>query len=563
MTPDELLGLLEHMRQTGSDGALVEAKACRDNLSKNVWESISAFANTQGGWVLLGIDEASGFTPTTQFNAQRVVDQLVDGMGKGNPTGARLTNPPDFQIERHTVDDQTVVAVRINEAPPGSKPCYITARGLVGGSYKRIDDKDVRLTATEIFAFQHVLTATHADRQSVPDSSVEDLDKDLSGRLLEAHRGTRALSGTTGLQEQLRRLNVVTRDGTLSLAGALTVGSFPQQFFPRLIIDVAVHPGIEKSPADSTTRFLDRVLCDGPLAQAVNDAVAAVARNLRTTSVVSGAVRTDEPEIPLEVLREAIANAILHRAYDPPFQGQPVTVDVFADRVVVANPGGLWGGRTLENIGNGQSDCRNQFLLKILMALPLATGEGTVAEGNGSGVPFMVNTMKARALAAPEFAATPDRVEVTLARHGAAITAVHEWAVKAADRPLQREEESLLLALRENGEMTVQRLHALLKIDSDQVRSQLRALGRDGLVETCGPENYRLTAPYRLRSGGVDQEVLDALSAAEPLSIHAVADATGKSVNSLRPILRKLVQSGQVEPTAPPQSRHRRYLRRT
>ncbi|MBK9102948.1 MAG: hypothetical protein IPM90_16120 [Austwickia sp.] len=67
-----------------------------------------------------------------------------------------------------------------------------------------------------------------------------------------------------------------------------------------------------------------------------------------------------------EVLREAIANAVVHREYHELFRGEPVTVDVYPDRVVVANPGGLWGGKTEENLDDGTSRCRNQTLMQLL-----------------------------------------------------------------------------------------------------------------------------------------------------------------------------------------------------
>ena len=72
----------------------------------------------------------------------------------------------------------------------------------------------------------------------------------------------------------------------------------------------------------------------------ISDAVAAVAKNLRRTSTVQGVSRVDSLEIPEEVLREAIANAVIHREYGDRFCGQSIAVDVFDDRIEVTNPGG-------------------------------------------------------------------------------------------------------------------------------------------------------------------------------------------------------------------------------
>src|SRR5699024_229610 len=112
---------------------------------------------------------------------------------------------------------------------------------------------------------------------------------------------SRALRGTRTRQEQLFRLNLTDRQGGVRFAGLLAAGQYPQQFFPRLLIDVTVHPGNEKS-LPGELRFLDRVECTGNLLEAVNDAVSAVTRNLRTYSVIEGSGRRDMLEIPVIVL---------------------------------------------------------------------------------------------------------------------------------------------------------------------------------------------------------------------------------------------------------------------
>ncbi|WP_226839119.1 ATP-binding protein [Bifidobacterium subtile] len=105
-------------------------------------------------------------------------------------------------------------------------------------------------------------------------------------------------------------------------------------------------------------RFLDRVLCDGNMPEAIEQAVEATAKNLRTPTLVSGAGAKTDTEIPREVLREVIANAVIHREYGDFFLGESVSVDIYPDRVEVSSPGGLWGGVTPDTIGNGESRCQ-------------------------------------------------------------------------------------------------------------------------------------------------------------------------------------------------------------
>lgn len=133
----------------------------------------------------------------------------------------------------------------------------------------------------------------------------------------------------------------------------------------------------------------------------ISDTVAAVAKNLRRTSTVQGISRIDSLEIPEEVLREAVANAVVHREYGDRFCGQSIAVDVFDDRIEVTNPGGLYGGKTRESLFDGSSRCRNATLVKLMSIVPLPDGAGSPAEGNGSGIPMMIDAMRAHGLPSP------------------------------------------------------------------------------------------------------------------------------------------------------------------
>ena len=89
---------IARLRKQHNDDGDYEAKSCQRSLSKDVWESISAFANTHGGTLLLGLDEHNGFTCVQDFHLDRVRDQLIEGMGDGGRDGIRLSNPPKYDV---------------------------------------------------------------------------------------------------------------------------------------------------------------------------------------------------------------------------------------------------------------------------------------------------------------------------------------------------------------------------------------------------------------------------------------------------------------------------------
>ena len=185
-------------------------------------------------------------------------------------------------------------------------------------------------------------------------------------------------------------LHVARRDGNgvlrPTVAGIMAMGRFPQKFFPRLNVTFTAFPGTTRTErVDERRRFLDSQTIIGPIPVMVEDAVAAVTRNMRTGAVIEGAFRRDVPDYPPVAVREAMSNALMHRDYSPDARGSQVQVNLFADRLEILNPGGLFGDVTVDTLGEaGMSSSRNQYLSNILETTPYSDG-GYVVENRGTG----------------------------------------------------------------------------------------------------------------------------------------------------------------------------------
>ena len=562
MNDYELKETIARLRLQGNDDKRTEAKKCERQLSSDVWETVSAFGNTAGGTLLLGLDQETGFKTVAEFDIEKSIEQFVSGM---DAKQGKMTNPPQYSLSRIPFEGGQVLAIELSETDPALKPCFISARGVQNGSFKRVADKDMKLSATEIFALQNAMVPSPADREVVPEASAADLDDDVIARIIDNEKinHPKALKGARTKKAQMARLNVTDQNGNVRLGGLLAAGAYPQQFFPKLAVDVMVHPDIVKSTPEGP-RYLDRTVCEGNLGEVIDDAVAAIAKNLRRISTVEGSGRKDELEIPEEVLREAVANAVIHREYSPRHVGQSVTVDVFPDRIEVSNPGGLWGGKTLDNIADGTSACRNAVLMRLMSSVDLPSGTSRPAEGGGGGVPFMIRTMQSKTLIAPDFKADIDRFTVRLGRSGAEIAANREWIAKTTQRSLSLHEQSLLLTMRKMGNSTVQELHRTLMIDSDEIREAAARFEREGIVSRIAADTYKMLADDSGNHPTPETEeiLLSILQTDKPLSIREIADLMGKTVPSMRYHVNKLVDMGLAVPTASSTSRNRKYLRR-
>lgn len=562
MNSKELTEIVKKLRFQRNDDENIEAKKCEAKLSSDVWESVSAFGNTSGGLILLGLDQESGFTVPPKFDIEKSIEQFVSGM---QPKNGKLTNPPQYDLARVDFEGSQVLAIRIDEVDLAQKPCFITSRGVGNGSYKRVADKDMKLSATEIFALQNALVPSPADREVVPEASISDLNEETIRIIVENEKinHPKALRGAKTSQAQMARLNITDQNGKVRLGGLLAAGSYPQQFFPKLVVDVMVHPNIEKS-APTGPRYLDRTVCEGELGEVIEDAVAATAKNLRRISIVEGAGRKDELEIPEEVLREAIANAVIHREYGPRHVGQSVAVDIYPDRVEITNPGGLWGGKTLDNIADGTSLCRNSALMRLMSAVELPGGTGRPAEGGGGGIPFMIRLMQSKTLTAPDFEADINSFKVRLGRSGTEITANRRWIDRVTKRELSQHEQSLLLTMKKMGTSTIQELHRSLMIDSDEIRDSVSRFEREGIVSRVCADTYKMLADDTGQhpTPEVKDILLSILQTDKAFSIQEIAEMMGKTVPSTRYHVKKLVEAGLAIPTASSTSRSRKYLRK-
>ena len=434
MNENELAGLLESLRRTGSDDLSVEVKESATTLSRDVWETVSAFANTAGGIIVLGVSERAGFVPVANFETEKVLNQFVAGMGDAGGRG-KLANPPKYTIERVELRGTVVLVITIEELDPSSKPCYVIERGAQGGSYKRIDDKDVPLSSTEVLALSSYERTSPSDRDAVPGAVAGDLDEALVDRTIERAFSLtpRAMRGAPDKKTKLERLNFLDSQGNVTKAGLLAAGAYPQQFYPKLFIDVAVYAGTQKGAAGSL-RFMDRTICEGTLGEMIC--------------------------------------------------GQSIAVDVFDDRIEVTNPGGLYGGKTRENLFDGSSRCRNATLVKLMSLVPLPDGVGSPAEGNGSGIPMMLDAMRAHGLAEPLFCPGFDRFKVVLYRS----------KVEQVDHG----GDLIVAALKRNGELGTRELAECTGLTVSQVRTRVNALIAQGKLEptaaaTSRNRKYRLT----------------------------------------------------------------------
>ena len=127
------------------------------------------------------------------------------------------------------------------------------------------------------------------------------------------------------------------------------------------------------TPADKV-HILDRKDFDGGVVADIEDAMRFIERNTRTAYRIEGLRRQNIPEYPMEAVREAITNAVMHRDWF--FDGANVFVELYADRIEVISPGSLPKGLTLADLGR-KSIRRNPLIADLLHRIDFIEKAGT------------------------------------------------------------------------------------------------------------------------------------------------------------------------------------------
>jgi ATP-dependent DNA helicase RecG len=573
MVAVELAEIVADLRAVGVEFEDVEVKRASGGVPQSLAETMSAFANTRGGIIILGLDERAGFAAVGVSDPAAVRDEVA-GVARSKLTPALAPS-----IEIVPFEGAALVVVEIGALPLSQRPCYVTTRGVYNGAFIRVGDGDQRLTPYEIDRLRENAGQPRWDEELVSQATTQDLDQGAVLRLIAAARrnSPQAFAGLTE-QESLVRLGVLVPDEDAlipSLAGLLSVGAYPQQFFPQLMVSLAVYPNDDPGePGPGGIRFLDSAAVGGNVPTMVNDAVQAVLRNLRRASRIVGVGREDLWEIGPDVIREAIVNALMHRDYSPQSRGTQIQIELFPDRLTVTSPGGLFGNVRLETLGESRtSTSRNARLAALLQEAGDPFTGRPVAENRGSGIRLMISQVRRDTGVVPLFSANLDFFRVTIPRTSPVTSEFREWAAQLSGGLKLSQAQISALALAKAGYHVDAALMRRLGLNAAGARRELGQLVDLGFLlprKARDDGSYRLSPGLPEASAGLESErgnsvgsrIFAVLNEAESLTREELQQATGASRSGVTRALDELIANGLVEATAPPRSPNRRYRRK-
>ncbi|MEU9887745.1 ATP-binding protein [Sphaerisporangium sp. NPDC051011] len=170
MLDGELAEIVADLRTLGGDIADVEVKTSRTELPKTTRETLSAFANTHGGVLILGLDETKGFAPTGVRDPAKLAGDLASLCSTDMEPALRpLTRVHDFEGSK-------IIVAEVPEVDPSQRPCFYKGAGMTRGSFIRVGDGDRRLSSYEVQVMLSSRGQPREDEQGVPGTGLTMLD---------------------------------------------------------------------------------------------------------------------------------------------------------------------------------------------------------------------------------------------------------------------------------------------------------------------------------------------------------------------------------------------------
>ncbi|MCC4267015.1 MULTISPECIES: ATP-binding protein [Microbacterium] len=573
MDATELTELVRRLRAIGSDLTDVEVKRAEGGLPRSLRETLSAFSNTAGGTVILGLDEASGFSATGLHDPAAMADNFASMCSTElEPPVRAITNVVEFEGVH-------LLVAEIPEIDASLKPCYYRGQGMNSGSYVRVNDGDHRLTPYEVQTLVANRGQPLEDTAPLTNLTLDELDEQLVESFYARLRRSRPHAfASLAREDALIRSRAVSRteQGLVpTLGGLLALGKYPQEHYPQLAATLVVYPTDDGPDVASGTRFLDNVTLEGPLPVIAADALTAIRRNMKRRSTVDGIGRTESWEYPEAALREAIVNALVHRDLSPAARGTQVQIEMYPSKIIVRNPGGLFGPVSVDDLADdGTSSSRNSFLLKMLEDITLPGDPRTVCENRGSGIRTMVESLRAAGMSVPRFEDKISSFSVTFPNHTLLDDETVAWIQGLAEQGLTDSQHIGLAMLHKNGTIDNPTYRNATGVDSRVATAELQDLVSRELLEQVGTRRwteYRLSARSRTAPSEPEHKlpprdrrklILDAIEN-DKLSRAEISGRTGLNKQVVIHWLRILRQEQQVRIVGgeSPQSRNVRYER--
>ncbi|HOD41777.1 MAG TPA: putative DNA binding domain-containing protein [Candidatus Wallbacteria bacterium] len=340
-------------------------------------KTLTAFSNTAGGKIVIGVNSAGKIEGIDCADKTEYQDRISNII---HDTIHPAVMP---EIYSYNIDGKNILIIEVFPGP--LKPYFLKSRGKSDGVFIRIGATNKKADSEYIQELERQRKNISYDEEIAPADDARDFDAASFRKLIGEMTGKKNITEREFLS--LKLLKEVNGRKKLTNAALILSGA-------------AAHSRIKcaRFKGNSVSVFIDRKDLDGDIFAQLDDAVKFLKFNLNLKGEIKNDLRRkDSYEIPIEAIREALINAIVHRDYA--ITGSDIKISVFDDTVEILSPGSLPNAITIEEILRGRSEIRNKVLARIFK-------EANMIEQWGTGVRRIIKSCSDAGLRPPEFIET-------------------------------------------------------------------------------------------------------------------------------------------------------------
>lgn len=480
----------------------IEAKKALGGLPRSIWETYSAFANTLGGVILLGVEEHAdkSLHCVDLPDPEGMVKEFWDAVN--NPNKASVNILSDKNVQIRVVDGNRIIEITIPRAQRYDRPVYVDGNPL-RGTYRRNGEGDYRCTKEEVQAMMRDAAIKTQDMTLLESMELDVFDYDSVRRYRNRMKNHRPGHVWEELEDEdfLYKLGAVGRgaDGKLhpTAAGLLMFG-FEYEIvkeYPNYFLDY-------QERMDESTRWTDRIVStSGDWSGNVFDfyfrVYQRIAQDIKVPFKMENGERVDDTPVHV-ALREALANCLVNADY---YGSRGLVIIKQKDSITISNPGGFRIDIQTA-ISGGVSDPRNAALIKMFNLI-------NIGERAGSGIPNIYRIWRKQGWQEPTIAENfePERISLVLPLEKSADkkplieTADKKALIKTADKRKSAKAkgqcEEIITYLTIHVSAKNSDLAKLLGLKPTRVRELLKGLIAEGIVVSEGDRKNRV---YKLKS---------------------------------------------------------------
>ena len=456
-------------------------------VPEEFWPTYSAFANTHGGTIILGLrQKGEQFQIEGIANPAKVRRELFDQLNNRQKVSVNLLS--DAQVVETVIDGRILLVIEVPRATRQQRPIHLSGNPFGGNAYFRLNEGDRRYTDEQVKRLLAEQVEDSRDSRIVRGTGLDDLDPET----LRAYRQVFAsrepghpwvATSDDVFLHQIGgwRRSRETGEQGLTLAGVLMFGPMQliQEELPHYLLDYQ-----ERPEARTEQRWIDRLTLDGKWSGNLYDfyrkVYAKLTADLKVPFRLEQGERKDETPVH-EALREALVNTLVHADYS---ERASVLVVKRPDLFGFRNPG-LMRIPVEVALHGGEHDCRNRLLHQMFRYI----GAGEQA---GSGIPKILRGWRSQHWRPPRLYETQEPYAQTLLElrmldlFPAGVLETLRTAFGATFDVLGQHERTALALAASEGTVTHARLREVADGHPVELSRSLRSLTEAGILASSG-----------------------------------------------------------------------------